>query len=103
MFEGSNNTHDTGQNSVVGIHGLERLFDTDTILDQNNHGVLADDRFELLSCTGGSLNALVCCYNICEVHILQAWVRRSGNGYRQCRSAFCFLTESTYRTSRPRL
>lgn len=81
MFEGSNNTHDTGQNSVVGIHGLERLLDTDTVLDQHNGGIFSNHRLELFCSTWTSLDAFMGCNDVFEIDVLQARVRRCGNGY----------------------
>lgn len=41
-------THDTGEYRVVGVHCLEWLFDTDTVLNEDDGGVLANDRRKLL-------------------------------------------------------
>jgi hypothetical protein len=39
----SHNTHYSGKDGVVRVHGFEWLFDTNTILDEDDSSVLADD------------------------------------------------------------
>jgi len=75
-------THNSGKNGIIWVHSLEWLFDTNTVLDQNDGSILPNDRLELFCSTGARLNAFVCRDDILEIDILQAWVRRGGNGYR---------------------
>jgi len=73
-------TYDSGQDGVVGIHSLERLFYTDTILDEDNCSVLTNHRFQLFRRSWAGLNSLVCGNNILEVDTLQAGVGGSSDG-----------------------
>jgi hypothetical protein len=50
-------------------------------LDQNDGGIFANDRLELLGSTGAGLDTLVRSNDIFEVDFLETWVGRGGDGY----------------------